>query len=345
MEKLEQRKAVILRAVILEYVAGAEPVASELLTVKYDLGVKSATIRNELAEMADLGFLEQPHTSSGRIPSDKGYRYYVDNLFFFSEPSSEAQGALSNSSQRGEALQLVLNQATRSLSRFAHLLSAATTIHGAQITVRTASVNAFGPLQALFVLGMSNGEVRTKIIECPPNLTLEDIGRVNESLLVGAVGKSVRSLQRGKSAGFNGTQASEKLLLSAWTATRAISREFSRGTLTTQGEEFLFGQPEFAKDAGRISDLIDEIKESDVLFESLTGPNELPSPVTIGREHKREQMHELSVVRQTFYVGQHEAGTIALVGPTRMNYDLSIPLVHFTARAISETMTRIDSGS
>lgn len=85
MEQLDPRKETILEAVVVEYVRGAEPVASEMLASKYDLGVKSATIRNVLAELAEMGFLEQPHTSAGRVPSDIGYRYFVDRLMVAKE--------------------------------------------------------------------------------------------------------------------------------------------------------------------------------------------------------------------------------------------------------------------
>ncbi|HZH97405.1 MAG TPA: hypothetical protein VEX38_00420, partial [Fimbriimonadaceae bacterium] len=91
MAELDPRKQSILRAVVFEYVDAAEPVGSELLTQKYDLGVKSATIRNELADLSDLGYLEQPHTSAGRIPSDQGYRYYVDRLIIERAPDTNVK--------------------------------------------------------------------------------------------------------------------------------------------------------------------------------------------------------------------------------------------------------------
>src|SRR5438477_11613802 len=91
MPELDARKQTILQAVIFEYVSSADPVGSELLVQKYGLGVKAATVRNELADLADMGYLEQPHTSAGRIPSDLGYRYYVDRLIVKQEPESVAK--------------------------------------------------------------------------------------------------------------------------------------------------------------------------------------------------------------------------------------------------------------
>jgi heat-inducible transcriptional repressor len=99
MSELDKRKQSILQAVIIEYVTGKEPVGSEMLVQKYDLGVKSATVRNELAEMSELGYLEQPHTSAGRIPSDLGYRFYVDRLLC--KRTSSHQTSKSSAKSRG----------------------------------------------------------------------------------------------------------------------------------------------------------------------------------------------------------------------------------------------------
>src|SRR5476651_2127996 len=101
MAELHVRKQSILRAIIVEYVSGAEPVASEQLVQKYDLGVRSATVRNEMAELSELGYLEQPHTSAGRIPSDLGYRYYVDRLIVATDPADEMKNRVRSATEQG----------------------------------------------------------------------------------------------------------------------------------------------------------------------------------------------------------------------------------------------------
>src|SRR5437588_11331692 len=133
MSELEPRKQSILRAVVFEYVTTAEPVGSELLTQKYNLGVKSATIRNELADLAEQGYLEQPHTSAGRIPSDQGYRYFVDNLIVPRDPESSSKQRVRDAAEDGEALLTMLRETTRALSRLTHLLNAATLVRDASV--------------------------------------------------------------------------------------------------------------------------------------------------------------------------------------------------------------------
>lgn len=339
MPDLDARKQSILQAVIIEYVSSADPVGSELLVHKYGLGVKAATVRNELADLAEMGYLEQPHTSAGRIPSDLGYRYYVDRLIVKREPESLAKQKVRDASSDGDALQALLRDTARALSRFTQMLTAATTTRDQSVTVRNAIVSALGPSQALLVLVLSNGHVDNRMIECPVGLTLEDIGRANELLSTATVGKSLKILGRQKAPTGAGNPAIDKLLGVIWTNLRTIVRELTRGLLITEGEEFMFAQPEFQRDAGSLALLLDELVESDVLYDTLV-PSDTPQTVTIGKEHRHEEMHQLSVVRHSFFAGDNEAGVIALIGPTRMRYETSIPLVNFTAKALSESLSR-----
>jgi heat-inducible transcriptional repressor len=339
MRELDARKQSILQAVIFEYVSTADPVGSELLVQKYSLGVKSATVRNELADLSDLGYLEQPHTSAGRIPSDLGYRYYVDRLIVNREPENITKQKVKDASSQGEALQSLLRDTARALSRFTQLLTAATTTRDQNVQVRNAIISALGPSQALLVLVLTNGHVENRMIECPVGLTLEDIGRANELLTTAAVGKSLRSIGKQKAPSGAGTPAIDKLLATIWTNLRSIVHDLTRGILVTEGEEFMFAQPEFQRDAASMAMLLDELIESDVLYDTLA-PSEGPQKVTIGKENRHEEMHQLSVVRHSFYAGENEAGVIALIGPTRMRYDTSIPLVNYTAKALSESLSR-----
>ncbi|AIE87373.1 heat-inducible transcriptional repressor HrcA [Fimbriimonas ginsengisoli] len=339
MPELDSRKQTVLQAIVLEYITTAEPVASEMLVQKYDLGVKSATIRNEMAEMSELGFLEQPHTSAGRIPSDLGYRYYVDRLIVQRHPGEAEKQRLRDATDDGEALHTLLRDTMRALSRVTHLLGVATTVRDTSVTVRTAVFSALGPSQALLVLVLSNGHVENRMIECPPGLTLEDIGKTNEALTLSIGGKDLRNLSKIKTSGTLGNPAVDKLMGVLTTTIRSIARELTRGKMITEGEEFLFAQPEFQRDAGMLADLLHQMSESAILYEAVT-PGEAVRPVIIGRENRNERMRQLSVVRHSFFVGENEAGVVALVGPTRMRYDASIPLVSYTAKALSDSLTR-----
>ena len=337
---LDARKQTILQAVVFEYVRGAEPVGSEVLAARYPLGVKSATIRNELADLSDMGYLEQPHTSAGRIPSDRGYRYFVDRLIVTRDPEGATRKQVREAAGEGDALQDLLHETTRVLSRLTHLFTAATLVKNANLTIRSAIVSALGPKQALLVIALSNGAIENRMLEVPEELTLTDLGMVNEFLTNSLVGQAMRATAKSKAPTFASSARAEKLLSAVWVGLRSISKEVSKSTVTTQGEEYLFAQPEFHRDIGALSEMIDALKDSDVLAEAIHAPSDQPQPVTIGKEHRSERMHQLSIVRRSFYIGQNEAGVIAVIGPTRMAYDTSIPLVNFTAQALSESLTK-----
>ncbi len=347
MSELDPRKQAILRAIVVEYVSQAEPIASEALVQKYDLGVRSATVRNEMAELSELGMLEQPHTSAGRVPSDLGYRFYVDRLVEVREPDSASKSAIDDASDEGEALQELLRETIRSLSRMTHLLGVATTARDTSIQVRTAIVSALGPARALLVVAFGNGHVENRMIECPTNLSLEDVGRLNETLQREVIGQDVSQLSRLKLPISEVGSPRELLALTVWNQLIAIGQELSRGKVFTEGEEFLLGQPEFRRDPGAFAELLRQLYDGDALYRALyPSASSQPAPisgtgtVTIGKENTQSELQKFSVVRSTYFVGNNEAGVIALVGPTRMAYDKSIPLVNFTAEVLSESLTK-----
>ncbi|HLK16851.1 MAG TPA: heat-inducible transcriptional repressor HrcA, partial [Fimbriimonadaceae bacterium] len=337
MAELDPRKETILRAIIIEYVGTAEPIGSEALLQRYELGVRSATIRNEMAEMSDLGYLEQPHTSAGRIPSDMGYRYYVDRLLEDRRVGETARQQVKQIASEGDALQELLRDTARILSRITRLLTVATTIRDHQVTVRNAVISALGPQQALLVLVLSNGHVENRMLECPTGLTLQDVGAANEFLVSTVAGRTLRGLARVKSPASGTSVASDKLLGLLCGTIRQACRDLTRGKVVTEGEEYMFGQPEFRGNASVLSELLERLSQTDFLYDALSA--DAPQTVTIGRENK-EPLHQFSVVRRSFFVGPEEAGVLAVIGPTRMNYDESIPLVNFTAEVLSGGLTR-----
>lgn len=338
MSELDSRKRTILQAVIIEYVTGAEPVGSELLVHKYGLGVKSATVRNELADLAEMGFLEQPHTSAGRVPSDLGYRFYVDRLLQKSEVNTSDKEKLTSVVEEGEVLQKLLRETTQALSRITHLMSVATTVRDPGLTVRNALISAIGPNQALLVVALSNGQIENKMIDCPAGLSLDDLGLTNQQLFNLITGKTLRQLLKAKSPPIPQSAAAEKLAGMIWNQIRSIAKDSTRGLMVTEGHEYMFAQPEFQRDLNALSTFIDYLDRSDVLYEAVGQPS--AQQVTIGRENRQSELHQMSVVRESFYVGENEAGVISLIGPTRMAYHAGIPLVGYTAKVLSESLTK-----
>jgi len=338
MQELDPRKRSILRAVILEYVHGAEPVASESIVQKYELGVRSATIRNELAEIAELGFLEKPHTSAGRIPSDKGYRYYVDRIWVQEDPTEEAKTMVKGATQEGDALQEMLRETTRFLSRITNLLSVATLSRNTQVRVKHAVITALGPGSALLVMVLNNGHVENRLMEIPPDATLEHIGEANQVLGTMLNGKALTDLVKLRHTAHASHPTIDKMVHTAVQNVRTIGKDLTAGVVIREGEEFLLAQPEFQRDSKLFSDLMSSINEYGTLYNTVSESGER---LTIGRENLDSHLHSFTIIRSTFNVGETQAGTIAIIGPTRMNYDQGISLLDYTAKAVSETLTKV----
>jgi heat-inducible transcriptional repressor len=340
MEDLSPRKEQILRAVIVEYVTGAEPVPSELIATKYELGVKSATVRSELSEMSDMGFLEQPHTSAGRVPSDRGYRYFVDRLLVGAPLDKERKSKVKAATDEEDTLQEILRHTTRALSRLTHLLSAAATLRDGEVQVRNAVLTVLGPARALLVVILKNGLVENRVVELPKGTTLEHVGRVNDALATLTDAKTLRSLTKLKAPAI-GEHGADRLMKAVASRIQEVARDLTKGQVVIEGEEYMFAQPEFLRDAGLMEQLVASLEDDSVIHSALLSDTDKFPAVTIGKEHSAAAMHPLSIVRQTFCVGDEEAGTIAIIGPTRMNYEHGIRLLDFTAVAIGETLTRL----
>lgn len=340
MDGLSDRQRNILRAVVVEYVMGAEPVPSDLIAQKYELGVRSATVRNELAEITDLGYLEQPHTSAGRIPSDDGYRYYVDHMILRRRITPEERQKISSVTNEEETTRDLVEESMKALSRATRLLTAAITVRDAQEKVRNAVVTALGPDKVLLVLVMTNGHTENRILECPPGLTLTELGRVNAALEGVVAGKSLGSLLKAKTP-LVGAEPTDTLLRRAMTGLKSVLNELTAGHIILEGEEFIISQPEYQRDPGSLTELLDSLGDEASLMVELRDEVSPDHKITIGRENKHQRHRTLSFVRRGFYVGEDQAGVIAIIGPTRMDYDRNVALLDFTSDAISRTLTKL----
>lgn len=340
MDRISDRKEQILRAVIVEYVTSAEPVPSELISEKYKLGVKSATIRSELSEMSGLGFLEQPHTSAGRIPSDQGYRYFVDRLLTESPLEKDKEQKLKQTTDSEETLQDLLKHTTKTLSRLTHLLAAAVIVKDSKLVVKNALLTALGPTRGLLVVILGNGLVENRVIEIPKGATLEHIGRINDALSSFAEGKTLRSLTKTTPPTI-GEPSIDLLLKAVCSRLQDVAKEVTNSQVIFEGEEYIIAQPEFQKDPALLEQLLHSLDDESALRQAVIAEGGAVSSVTIGREHSNQRHHVLSILRQNFSVADEEAGTIAIIGPTRMNYEHGLRLLDFTAVAIGQTLTRL----
>jgi heat-inducible transcriptional repressor len=359
---LDARKQRILQAIVEDYVATAEPVGSHILVQRYSLGVKSATIRNEMAEMSERGYLRQPHTSAGRVPSDRGYRFYVNRLMGLpvvqDGEAAQMRQAVADASAELEG---ILRKTCQLLSALTRLPAVATPPAAIDTELRQLFVSPIGSDKTLLVLLFSNGRTESRIID-GLSMTASDALRLSNGLNDRFAGESLAAL-RGTPAvpdGEFGIPGELRSLRSAWTrlvieigiAARASGNDTD---MYVEGTHAALEHPEF-REVERMGQFLSMLQERAAVLEmlgrALSAPpgvsavswsvaSGAPVQVAIGEEMGRPEMADFSVVSSTYYVGTRESGSIGVLGPTRMDYSRAYAAVDLMARTVSDLLTRL----
>jgi heat-inducible transcriptional repressor len=347
--ELDARKEQILWAVIREYVARAEPVPSEVVFQKYPLGVSPATIRSGMHALTEMGYLHQPHTSAGRVPTDRAYRLYVDRLLAAERGSASPEGGwrLSPAERDRIRRRLVarevpeeaLEEAVQTLASLTEYPSVASTPRGSR-RLRHVHLVPLAEDRALLVLVAEGGAAEQRVLRLERPASgeeLEEVSRLVSRWLEAVVGQvQGESLERlaAQARSHRELLASVVAQLRRATAARGSVRFFVEGVAN------ILKQPEF-QDVRRARPVLAALDRQEVLRDVL-----LPAPpevhVRIGRENPVDDMRDCSVVAAAYRVGGRAVGVVGVVGPTRMPYARTIALVRYLAQTLSETLSRAD---
>ncbi len=339
---LDERKQKILGAVVRGYVETVKPIGSEDLAARHDWGVKSATIRNELADLAEQGYLRQPHTSVGRIPSDLGYRFYVDHLMVTRAPAREVAV-----DEQAVDLEHLLRQTCALLTRMTSYTSVATTPRPADTRLSRVFVSPAGDGRLLVVALFSTGQAENRLLgaaPAAPEATASEIVALGSALDDVFAGRPLDALAASEAtpapAEFSPVQRDRFDLLAQ--ALRQMARHaVDEDHVYLEGTREIMRQPEF-RDVTKIENVLETLQRRTLLYQTLSHALwESGVTVVIGAENPVLAMQECSVVTASYFVGARERGTIGVVGPTRMDYDRAVPAVNFFARSLSQTLTRL----
>ncbi len=338
---LSDRKQRVLRAIIEDYVATAQPVGSATLVRKYRLGVSSATVRNDMADLEGLGYLEQPHTSAGRIPSDLGYRLYVDALMRQS-PLDEVR--LSSIRAQFEArireIEDLIRDTARILSEHTNYLALILGPKLARTVFRTLRMLPLSEHQALLVLVTDAGFIESAVIEIPAGMGPDQLSRfatvVNQTLQ----GKTLAQVADGLITALRQNLAEYRDIMDQAFDFFTQGLEPGDGKdLTVVGTSRILGQPEF-QDANKVRQVLQAV-EGGVALEALNEAAEDDGIViTIGRENRHPAMQGCSLVTATYRVGGRTVGTLGVLGPTRMDYARVLSVVHSVTECLSGALSR-----
>ncbi len=321
--ELTDRKKKILQAIIRNYLETGEPVGSRTISKYTDLNLSSATIRNEMSDLEEMGYILQPHTSAGRIPSDAGYRLYVDALM--EEKQKEVEDLKGELLEKEEKLDNLLKQTAKLLAtntNYATMISAPT-IHRNKL--KFIQLSKVGVNQLLAVIVIEGNVIKNTILDVRETVDDETILKLNILLNTHLNGLSIEEINLGlitamkQQAGIHSDIISEVI-----DAVAGAIHDEEDLEIYTSGTNNIFKYPELS-DNQRASELINTFEEKQVLGklvqDTLADENNTGIQVYIGNESEITSMKDCSIVTATYDLGDGMRGTIGIVGPKRMDYD------------------------
>src|SRR5579883_78175 len=330
MVQLEGRRREILKMVIDDYILTAEPIGSEAVRDRHRLGVSSATVRNEMAALEEMGFLRQPHTSAGRVPTDRGYRVYVDSLLEEEQVSSSERAWIRRSVAVTDP-DRALERAARTLAEVTEYASVVAEPGPHQQVIRHLHLIPLGGRRALVVVVTDAGVFEGKMVEFAEEISRRIAGWSLSDLTDRALDVVI-----GEAALYRRILAQISHLLRAQILA-------APARVHTEGTSNILKQPEF-QDVHRARPVLSALEREEILADLLyacAGGGEGRVRITIGAENRREEMRDCSVVSAPYCVGGRPAGVVAIVGPTRMRYGKVISLVRFLADTLSDVLSQL----
>ena len=333
--ELDERKLRILSAIIDDYIETAVPVGSRTITRRHDIGVSPATIRNEMSDLTELGYLDQPHVSAGRVPSNKAYRLYVDRLMSHwagQTPLDEAAGSYFDE----QALQMddIVKTAVQAVSALTHLTAVA--VLPGQPTMRIATLQLV-PMpngSALLVIVTDSGIVRDTVIHVSRRLDMDGLYAISRTLTENMAGHTLMEVQAMLDAYAARSSSDQRVLMGVRDLAVQMARQASEDSVAVEGAHNILSYPEFS-DLDKARAFLSTLEAPDRLI-SLMCDNDQPVSVRIGTELGIPDMAECSGVNAGFSYGGCR-GTLGVIGPMRMPYSQ----VMRTLYTISQRMTNL----
>ncbi len=321
-EELSERKRKILHAIIQNYLETGEPVGSRTISKYTDLNLSSATIRNEMSDLEELGYIVQPHTSAGRIPSDKGYRLYVDELM--QEKEDEIAEIRDLMIERTDKMENVLKQVVRVLASNTNYATMISVPQGTSNRLKFIQLSRVSELQLLAVVVAEGNLIRNKIIELEEGMNDETILKLNLLLNTNLNGLQIAEINFGLIAKLKEQAGIHSGVVATVLDEVAKMIEFEEEPeIYTSGATNIFKYPELS-DSTRASELISAFEEKKQLVELVKDTMDEENTgiqVYIGDESPIQNMKDCSVVTATYQLGNGMQGTIGIIGPKRMDYE------------------------
>jgi heat-inducible transcriptional repressor len=333
---MENRKQSILRAVVKEFTTSAVPVGSQALQSRYFVNLSSATIRSELAELADLGYLTQPHTSAGRVPTDSGYRYFVDFLMDVEKIPEQVGTFIDNELRQAPSdVQGMVEKVAMTVAAVTQNASVASAPQGSQARIKHLDLVSLEPTEVLLILLLEGNLLRQQVVTVTQEATqavLTQLAAKLNATFAGRGGEEARHHYDSAALGL------EKEILGRVVTVLDLYEKGSESLVVHDGVRNLLRQPEFAESSRlqQVLEVLEETRYLTVLLRQLIGESDLQ--IVIGSENASSQLQGCAVILTTYGPSNRLKGVLGVIGPTRMAYSQTVARLQAVARGASERM-------
>ena len=338
--QLDERKYLILQAIIDDYILTAMPVGSRTISRKSGVGFSPATIRNEMSDLEELGYLDQPHTSAGRVPSNKAYRLYVDHLIKGSKLTSDERERMHDHLvARSKQVESVIRSAAGVLSDATKYTSVIVAPKLGTLRIRHVQLVPVAERTALMIIVTNAGIVKDAVIRVPDGLDADDLYSISRVLTQKLADKPLEGVRQAFSELLRGAEQNRKLL---GEALQVIEKRLEAGgdasDVIVGGSTNLLEYPGYS-DVNKARNFLSVLESKDTLRKLFSRDGSMEVSIRIGPENQVPALNDCSIVTASYRLGDRSTGTLGIIGPTRMNYNRVISVLDFMSRALSDVLS------
>ncbi|MBR6006744.1 MAG: heat-inducible transcription repressor HrcA [Clostridia bacterium] len=336
---LDVRKMNILRAIVDDYILTAAPVGSRTLSKRDDIELSPATIRNEMSDLTELGFLEQPHTSAGRVPSEKAYRLYVSNIMDRARlTDEESQYIKRHLEQRVSEVGDVIKETARMLSGITKYTSVVQSPHMKNARLKHISLIPVTEGTALAVVVTNSGATSSTMLNVPAGITAADLDKITRLMNDRMIGYKLIDIHRTllpllrEEIGEQAESVAEML--------GSLSEDLTKQSVEVVGAANMLDYPEYA-DVSKAKSFLSEVEKGEFLKEVLPAEDGVEMTVRIGAENDNPELKDCSVVTVSYSVGGEQVGSMGVIGPTRMDYGKVVAVLKCMSESLGNVLSRM----
>ncbi len=340
--ELNEREKSILRYIIQQFILTASPVGSRNITKRYDLGISPATVRNIMSDLEESGFIDHPHTSAGRIPTDKGYRFYVDSLMNVQAIDRNEKSLIDKEFENKIDEKDDLLKITSSiLSKITHQLACVTYPKLETGALEKLQIISLSSTRILVVMSIKGGLVKTITIEFASEIKESQINSVQNVLNERLAGLSFKEIRSTFIERFNDVEEDQKAIIRLFlnSADKVFKDVRNSDNIYITGAKNIIQQPEF-EDPERFQSIIELLEDKDIIVHILEKTEDMKPEdvyISIGKENEDQKLVDYSLITKEYKIGDI-SGHLGIIGPKRMEYSKVIAIVDYVAKMLTETL-------